>query len=192
MINSNYIDSVKKQFLYYKTLGEKAIEQLDESQLFISINENSNSIAVIVCHLTGNMLSRWTDFLTTDGEKEWRNRDQEFETSIKTKEELLMVWNKGWNCFFEALNSISNEQLNEIIYIRNEGHTIIEGINRQLAHYPYHIGQIVFTAKMLKKSEWTSLSIPKNKSNTYNKDKFEKDKSIKNFLDDELNKVSCK
>ena len=190
MINNNYIENVTKQFLYYKTLGEKAIEQLDESQLFISINENSNSIAVIVCHLTGNMLSRWTDFLTTDGEKEWRNRDQEFETSIKTKEELLMVWNKGWNCFFGALNSISNDHLNEIIYIRNEGHTIIEAINRQLAHYPYHIGQIIFAAKTLKNSEWTSLSIPKNKSIDYNMERFEKEKIVKNFLDDELNRIS--
>ena len=190
MTNNNYLESVKKQFLYYKTLGEKAMEQLDESQLFELINDDCNSIAIIISHLTGNMISRWTDFLTTDGEKEWRNRDQEFEESITTKRELLTVWNKGWDCFFEALNSISNEQLNEIVYIRNEGHTIIEAINRQLAHYPYHIGQIVFIAKMLKKTEWTSLSIPKNKSNTYNKEKFDKDKSVKNFIDDELNRIS--
>jgi hypothetical protein len=152
----------------------------------VSINEDTNSIATIVKHLSGNMLSRWTDFLTSDGEKEWRNRDAEFEATIKTKEELLNVWNRGWDCFFEALNELKPEQLSTIIYIRNEGHTVIEAINRQLAHYPYHVGQIVFYAKMLKESEWTSLSIPKYKSNSYNSDKFSKEKSIKNFTDEEL------
>jgi hypothetical protein len=188
-LTSNYLESIKKQFLYYKTLGEKAMEQLEPEQLFISVNDDTNSIAVIVNHLSGNMLSRWTDFLTTDGEKEWRNRDGEFEEIIKTKEELLTFWNKGWDCFFNALNSLTPEQLETIIYIRNEGHTVVEAINRQLAHYPYHIGQIVFYAKMLKRDEWNSLSIPKNKSNTYNADKFSKEKSIKNFTDDELDKL---
>lgn len=187
---NSYLESVKKQFLYYKTLGEKAIDQLDPEQLFVSINDETNSIATIVKHLSGNMLSRWTDFLTSDGEKEWRNRDAEFEDTIKTKEELLVLWEKGWNCFFDALNALQTEQLSTIIYIRNEGHTVIEAINRQLAHYPYHIGQIVFYAKILKKSEWTSLSIPKNKSNTYNSEKFSKEKSIRNFTDDELNKLN--
>ena len=186
---NSYLESVKKQFLYYKTLGEKAMDQLEPEQLFISINEDTNSIATIVKHFSGNMLSRWTDFLTSDGEKEWRNRDAEFEDTIKTKEELLVNWNKGWDCFFDALNSLQAEQLSQIIYIRNEGHTVIEAINRQLAHYPYHIGQIVFYAKMLKNSEWTSLSIPKNKSNSYNSEKFSKEKSIRNFTDAELNKL---
>ncbi len=187
--NNNYLESVKKQFLYYKMLGEKAMEQLEPEQLFISTNEDTNSIAVIVKHLSGNMLSRWTDFLTSDGEKEWRNRDNEFENTIKTKEELLQLWNKGWDCLFNALNPLSDEQLTTIIYIRNEGHTVIEAINRQLAHYPYHIGQIVFYAKMLKNTNWNSLSIPKNKSNSYNAEKFSKEKSIKNFTDDELNRL---
>jgi tartrate dehydratase beta subunit/fumarate hydratase class I family protein len=187
---NSYLESVKKQFLYYKTLGEKAIDQLEPEQLFVSINEDTNSIATIVKHLSGNMLSRWTDFLSSDGEKEWRNRDSEFDSRFhgNDKEELLNVWNKGWDCFLDALNGLHTEQLSTIIYIRNEGHTVIEAINRQLAHYPYHIGQIVFYAKMLKKSEWTSLSIPKNKSNNYNTDKFSKEKSIRNFTDDELNK----
>lgn len=188
MINDNYLESVKKQFLYYKTIGEKAIDQLEPEQLFISVNEDTNSIANIIQHLSGNMLSRFTDFLTTDGEKEWRNRDTEFEEIIATKEEILKLWNSGWECFFNAINSLQPEQLETIIYIRNEGHTVVEAINRQLAHYPYHIGQIVFYAKMLKKDEWTSLSIPKNKSISYNADKFAKEKSIKNFTDDELNK----
>lgn len=188
--NESYLESTKKQFLYYKSLGEKAFEQLETEQLFVAVNEDTNSIATIVKHISGNMLSRWTNFLTTDGEKEWRNRDSEFEESINSKEEMMAVWKKGWNCFFDALNSLEPNQLDTIIYIRNEGHTVIEAINRQLAHYPYHIGQIVFYAKMLKKTEWNSLSIPKNKSNSYNSDKFSKEKSIKNFTDDELNKLT--
>ena len=187
-LNNSYLESIKKQFLYYKTLGEKAMDQLEPEQLFVAVNDYTNSIATIVKHLSGNMLSRWTDFLTSDGEKEWRNRDSEFEETISTKEELLITWNKGWDCFFNAIDSLTPDQLTTIIYIRNEGHTVIEAINRQLAHYPYHIGQMVFYAKMLIQSEWTSLSIPKNKSNSYNADKFAKEKSIKNFTDDELNK----
>ncbi len=187
--NSIYLENVKKQFLYYKTIGEKAMNQLEENQLFISLNQDTNSIATIVKHVSGNMLSRWTDFLTTDGEKEWRSRDAEFEETITTKQELFETWEKGWKCFFDALNSIQPLQLSSIIYIRNEGHKILEAINRQLAHYPYHIGQIVFYAKMLKTTDWESLSIPKNKSNSYNSEKFAKEKSIKSFTDDELTKL---
>ncbi|RZK11653.1 MAG: DUF1572 domain-containing protein [Flavobacterium sp.] len=187
--NVSYLESVKKQFLYYKMLGEKAFEQLEAEQLFVSVNENTNSIAVNVKHLSGNMLSRWTDFLTTDGEKEWRNRDDEFEANIQTKEELIAFWNKGWDCFLNTLNALETNHLSQIIYIRNEGHTVIEAINRQLAHYPYHIGQIVFYAKLLKSGEWNSLSIPKNKSNSYNADKFSKEKTIKNFTDEELKRL---
>lgn len=185
----SYLESVKKQFLYYKMLGEKAFEQLEPEQLFVALNENTNSIAIIVKHLSGNMLSRWTNFLTTDGEKEWRNRDDEFEDTIQTKEELIAFWNKGWNCFLTTLESLEANHLSQIIYIRNEGHTVIEAINRQLAHYPYHIGQIVFYAKLLKKDEWNSLSIPKNKSNSYNADKFSKEKTIKNFTEEELKRL---
>ena len=185
-----YLESTKKQFLYYKTLGEKAMGQLEPEQLFISINEDTNSIATIIKHLSGNMISRWTEFMTTDGEKEWRNRDTEFDPPLKDKEAVFDTWNKGWSCLFDALNELSNEQLSEIIYIRNEGHTVIEAINRQLAHYPYHVGQIVFYAKMLKKSEWVSLSIPKNKSINYNTAKFSKDKSITNFVDEELKRFN--
>ena len=188
--NNTYLESIKKQFLYYKTIGEKAIDQLDEEQLFISINENTNSIATIVKHLSGNMLSRWTDFLTSDGEKEWRNRDSEFNETLNSKEEILELWNAGWNCFFNALNVMQDLELTTIIYIRNEGQSILDAVNRQLAHYPYHIGQIVFYAKMLKKNEWNSLSIPKNKSDLYNDDKFSKKKSIKNFTDDEMDKLN--
>lgn len=186
---SIYLESVKKQMLYYKTIAEKAMEQLEDEQLFFSANEDTNSIAVIIKHMAGNMLSRWTDFLTSDGEKQWRNRDDEFENEITSKLELMQLWEKGWNCFFYAINALQPQQLSQIIYIRNEGQTAMDAINRQLAHYPYHIGQIVFYAKMLKKSEWTSLSIPKNKSNDYNADKFSKDKSLKHFTDEELKKI---
>lgn len=135
------------------------------------------------------MISRWTDFLTSDGEKPWRERDTEFESFKTSKKDLLEIWDKGWECFFNAINSLEPEQLSQIIYIRNEGQTALDAINRQLAHYPYHIGQIVFYAKMLKKGDWDSLSIPKNKSNEYNSDKFSKDKSVKHFTDDELEKL---
>lgn len=175
--------------LYYKTLAEKAIDQLEAEQLFVSVNDDTNAIAIIIKHMAGNMLSRWTDFLTTDGEKEWRKRDEEFEQSFSTKEEMLLAWNKGWDCFFNAINDLKPEDLEKIIYIRNEGQTVVEAINRQLAHYPYHVGQIVFYAKILKSTEWNSLSIPKNNSQSYNADKFAKDKTIKHFTDDELNKL---
>lgn len=185
-----YLESAKKQFLYYKTVGEKAMDQLEAEQLYISINEDTNSIATIIKHLSGNMISRWTEFMTTDGEKEWRNRDTEFVPPLQDKDVIFDIWNKGWSCLFDALNELSSEQLSEIIYIRNEGHTLIEAINRQLAHYPYHVGQIVFYAKMLKKNEWISLSIPKNKSISYNTDKFSKDKSLTNFIDEELKRFN--
>jgi hypothetical protein len=192
-VSEDFLRSANRQFLYYKTLGEKAIDQLEPKQLFVSLNDDTNSIATIVKHLHGNMLSRWTDFLTTDGEKESRNRDGEFNASTalsnQTKEQILSLWNEGWTCLFNTLNSLKPEDLSKTIYIRNEGHTVLEAINRQLAHYPYHVGQMVFYAKILKKSEWTSLSIPKNKSNDYNADKFSKEKSKKHFTDDELDKL---
>ncbi len=188
--NQLYLDSAKKQFLYYKTLGEKAMEQLEPEQLFVAINEDTNNIATIVKHLSGNMLSRWTDFLTTDGEKEWRNRDAEFENDLLTKEAVLNAWNKGWDCLFNALKDLQPEQLSQIIYIRNEGHSVIEAINRQLAHYPYHVGQVVFYAKQLKNTNWESLSIPKNNSKKYNSEKFAQEKTIKNFTDAELKRLN--
>ncbi|MCC9073900.1 DUF1572 domain-containing protein [Flavobacterium sp. F-65] len=187
--SESYLESIKKQFLYYKTLGEKAIAQLEPEQIFTTLNEDTNSIATIVKHLSGNMLSRWTDFLTTDGEKQWRNRDEEFENDSQSKDEVMVAWEKGWKCLFEALNSLQPNQLTDIIYIRNEGHTVIEAINRQLAHYPYHVGQIVFYAKQLKNSSWQSLSIPRKESNSYNAAKFAQEKEIKNFTDEELKRL---
>jgi hypothetical protein len=164
MENHQYIESAMKQFKYYKLLGEKTFCQLTDAQLFYQVNNESNSIATIVKHLHGNMRSRWTDFLTTDGEKEWRKRDEEFENDISTRQELLEKWEAGWSCLFNALNTITESDISKKIYIRNEGHSILEAINRQLSHYPYHIGQIVFIGKMLTTKDWNSLSIPKGAS----------------------------
>lgn len=185
-MENSYLESVRKQFLYYKKLGDKTFEQLNEDAIHWQYNKESNSIAIVVKHLWGNMMSRWTDFLTTDGEKPWRERDAEFENNIKSKAELLEKWEQGWNCLFDALNSITDADLDKIIYIRNDGHTIMEAINRQLAHYPYHVGQIVYAAKMIKDSKWESLSIPRNQSAQFNAKKFENEKARRHFTDDEL------
>lgn len=185
----SYLSSTKKQFAYYKLVCEKAIDQLEDEQLFISANEDTNNIATIIKHIAGNMLSRWTDFLITDGEKEWRNRDTEFANDLKTKEEVFEIWNSGWNCLFATLDSLQAENLSQIIYIRNEGHTVVEAINRQLAHYPYHVGQIVFYSKLLKQSNWNSLTIPRNKSLNYNNTMFAEEKNIQNFTDKEINRL---
>lgn len=189
-MKTNYLESVIKQLEYYKMLGDKTIELLPEDKLFWQYNDESNSIAIIVKHLSGNMLSRWTDFLTSDGEKDWRNRDAEFENNLKNKEALIQSWNNGWNCFFKALHLLNEEDLSRIIYIRNQGHTVLEAINRQLAHYPYHVGQIVFLGKMICNEKWVSLSIPRGKSNDFNKDKFSKEKHKAHFTDEFLNRKS--
>lgn len=183
-MNQDYLSSAIKQFEYYKQLGEKTIEQVPEEQLFWQFNDESNSIAIIVKHLWGNMLSRWADFLTTDGEKETRNRDAEFENDITTKDELLQKWNEGWTCLLDTLNSLTVADLDKTIYIRNMGHTVVEAINRQLAHYPYHIGQIVFIGKMICNQNWASLSIPKGNSVAYNAEKFAKSKHKEHFTDE--------
>lgn len=159
-----------KRFQYYKELGDKTFAQLSDEQMFWQFNEESNSIAIIVKHVAGNMLSRWTNFLTEDGEKDWRKRDSEFENSFSTKEEVIAFWEKGWICLFEALNQINDENIDATIYIRKEPHSVLDAVLRQLAHYPYHIGQMVYIAKMLKNNDWKSLSIPRNKSNDFNKE----------------------
>lgn len=185
-MTNNYLDSAKKQFEYYKLLGEKTFAQLPDDKLFWQYNPESNSIASIVKHLWGNMLSRWTDFLTTDGEKDWRNREAEFEPDISNREALLDMWNAGWKCLFDTLNSLSDDDLQKEVYIRNMGHTVMEAINRQLAHYPYHVGQIVFIGKMACNDTWSSLSIPKGNSKAYNADKFSKPKRKEHFTQEFL------
>lgn len=178
-----YLDNTRKLFAYYRSLGEKALRQLRDDQLFYRPNEASNSIAVIVQHLAGNMQSRFTNFLTEDGEKSWRDRDREFDVMTTTADELWQQWNKGWACFEDALNSLQENDLDKIVYIRNEGHTVLEALNRQLAHYPYHIGQMIYIAKMLSDENWESLSIPKNQSQAYNEKKFSEEKRDGFFTD---------
>lgn len=183
---NNYPESVTREFQYYKLLGEKTFEQLQEKDLFWQYNPESNSIAIIVNHLWGNMKSRWTDFLTSDGEKEWRDRDMEFESVIKTRDELVTRWNEGWQCLFDALASINESNFDSEVSIRNQVHTAVEAINRQLAHYSFHIGQIVFIGKMVKADQWQSLSIPKGESEAFNKEKFSQKKRREHFTDEVL------
>ena len=167
------LESYKQLFKYYKQLGERSIAQLsDESKLFWSPGEESNSIAVIVQHLYGNMKSRWTDFLSTDGEKEWRNRDREFELYCSNKEALMDLWDEGWATLFSALDSIDDSNKDQLVYIRNKGHKIDEAIQRQLAHYAYHVGQLVYLARMIQGEAWSSLSIAKGASKAFNKEAF--------------------
>ena len=179
-----YLESVKKQFNYYKSLGEKTLVQLNEEQLSRSLSLDGNSIAQLVKHLNGNMRSRWTNFLEEDGEKSWRNRDEEFSDPPQSRETVMKLWKNGWSCLFKALNSIDENDLIKIIYIRNMGHTVIEAINRQMMHYAYHIGQMVIIGKSISDSEWKSLSIPKGGSKNYNVEKFNKKKSQRHFTDD--------
>ncbi|MES2275594.1 MAG: DUF1572 family protein [Bacteroidota bacterium] len=181
--NNNYIASSGKLFRYYKSLGDAVLDRVDEQGLHWQYNEESNSIAIIVKHIAGNSLSRWTDFLTSDGEKEWRNRDEEFEETAMSKQELIAFWERGWQCLFNAIDPLVDADLSRVVYIRNEGHTVLEAINRQLAHLPYHVGQMVFAAKMIKGEGWQSMTIPKGKSNAYNKDKFSSDKKDQFFTD---------
>lgn len=183
---TGYLQDVKTIFLMYKSLGEKTFAQVTDEQLFWQYNEESNSIAIIVKHLWGNMLSRWTDFLTTDGEKEWRQRDAEFENDINTRQALLDKWNEGWVCLLNTLDSLTEDDLQKTVYIRNQAHTVTAAINRQLAHYPYHIGQIVFIGKMATGGQWTSLSIPKGGSQQFNQQKFAQPKTDGHFTDDFL------
>jgi len=183
-MTNSYLPSIYKQFEYYKSLGEKTFEQLTNENIHWQYNSESNSVAIIVKHIAGNMLSRWTNFLSEDGEKIWRERDKEFLDTYNNKEDLLIAWDKGWNCLFKAIKPLKEEQLEEIIYIRNQGHTVTEAINRQLAHYAYHIGQIVFLGKMIKNDNWKSLSISKGSSSSYNQEKFAKEKGRRHFTED--------
>jgi hypothetical protein len=191
-MKTDYLESAIKQFEYYKLLGDKTIAQLPDEKLFWQYNAESNSIATIIKHLNGNMLSRWTNFLTTDGEKEWRQRDGEFENDIKSKEIVLEMWEEGWKCLLDTLKSLKESDLSKIIYIRNQGHTVVEAINRQLTHYPYHIGQIVYLGKMILNEKWQTLSIPRGKSKMYNAEKFLKGKHKEHFTDEFLSKKDNK
>jgi Protein of unknown function (DUF1572) len=156
-------------FRAYKKLAEKAIDQLRDEEFFVTIDAEANSVAVVMKHLAGNMISRWTDFLTTDGEKPYRNRDMEFVIEPEmSKSEVLAYWEAGWQCLFHALEPLGPEDFDRKVLIRGEAHTVVQAINRQLTHYAYHIGQIVLLAKHFRSSEWNSLSIPRNKSAQFN------------------------
>jgi hypothetical protein len=220
-MNADYLNSAKQQFQYYKQLGDKTMAQLNDEQLFWQYNDASNSIAVMAKHLWGNMMSRWTDFLTTDGEKDFRQRDEEFELRVgpslqgvdtdnaegvdndaegvnniaegvnniaegvdeHSRAVITEKWEEGWVCLFTALDSINEDNFDTTIYIRNQGHSIPEAINRQMMHYAYHVGQMVYLGRMMKGEDWQSLSIPKGNSKAYNAEKFSQEKGKRHFTD---------
>ena len=165
---TNYLESSLQLFRFYKSLGEKAMAQVADEKLFWQYNADSNSIATIVKHMAGNMHSRWTDFLHSDGEKPWRKRDAEFENGIRSREEMMQVWEAGWKVLFDALEPLTPEDFDKTIFIRSEPHSLIDAINRQLTHYASHVGQLIYLGKMLHAGTWKSLSIPKGQSETYN------------------------
>ena len=167
-IETIFLESVIKHFKEYKAMGEKTFDQLNDQEMHFQPSEESNSIAVIIQHLHGNMLSRWTNFFTEDGEKEWRKRDDEFELHKFSKQQLIDKWNEGWNVFLDTLESLTTDDLSKTITIRSQPLNVVDAINRQMAHYSYHVGQIVYLGRWIRQSEWKSLSIPKNKSNEFN------------------------
>jgi hypothetical protein len=166
--HKDYLADAVQSFRNYKKLADRAIEQVSDEEFFAVIDVESNSIAVIVKHIAGNLHSRWRDFLTTDGEKPDRDRDQEFEMIEDTRESLMGFWDSGWETLFGSIEPLTEEDFGRTITIRGEPHTVVEAINRQLTHYSYHIGQIVFLAKHLKSTEWKTLSVPRNRSAQYN------------------------
>ncbi len=166
---TSYIEDSLAVFRYYKKLAERAMEQVTDAQLFALLDDEANSIAIIVKHMTGNMRSRWTDFLTTDGEKPNRNRDSEFVDPPPTREALLREWEHGWGCVFAAIETLTDADLCRTITIRGEAHSVMQAINRQLAHYPHHVGQIVLLAKHFAGPRWQSISVPRNQSAEFNR-----------------------
>ena len=167
-IIENYQSAALESFRNYKKLAERAIEQVSDEEFFALIDAEANSIAVIVKHIAGNLVSRWSDFLTTDGEKPTRDRDTEFEITVDTRESLMEFWEHGWITLFDSVESLSSEDFSRTVTIRGQEHSIVEAINRQLTHYAYHVGQIVLLAKHFKSADWKTLSVPKNKSAEFN------------------------
>jgi len=166
---TSYLKDALALFGYYKKLGERAMEQVSDQQLFEVLDEEMNSIAVIVKHMCGNMRSRWTDFLTSDGEKPDRNRDTEFVDPPDTRDGVMKLWEQGWGCVFAALKPLCDTDLERRVTIRGEDHSVMQAVNRQLAHYAYHCGQMVFLAKHFQQGDWKSLSVPRNKSAEFNR-----------------------
>ncbi len=190
MDGQNYLTSIRAQFQYYKHLAEQALEQVPDESLNWSPTEESNSLTVIINHLSGNMLSRFTDFLTSDGEKPWRDREKEFEIKDCSRQHLLSHWDKGWSVLFHALDALSPDDLSTLVYIRHQGHTVLEALNRQLAHYAYHVGQMVFLSRMIAGDQWRSLSIPRGQSATYNQEKFNQTPHREHFTEEFLKSAS--
>ena len=166
---TSYLEDSLAVMRYYKTLAERAMDQVTDEHLFAALDEEANSIAIIVKHMTGNMQSRWTDFLSTDGEKPDRNRDGEFVDPPATRAALLADWENGWARVFAALEPLTDEDLTRAVTIRGEPHSVMQAINRQLAHYPHHVGQIVLLAKHFACEHWQSLSVPRNRSAEFNR-----------------------
>jgi hypothetical protein len=166
---TSHIEDSIAVFRYYKKLAERAMAQVNDEQLFAVLDGEANSIAILVKHMAGNMRSRWTDFLTADGEKPTRNRDSEFVEPPVTREALLSEWEHGWATMFGALEPLADADLARTITIRGEAHSVMQAINRQLAHYPYHVGQIVLLAKHFASDHWDSLSVPRNQSAEFNR-----------------------
>ena len=166
---TSYIEDALAVFRQYKQLGERAMAQVADEQLFGTLDEEANSIAIIVKHMTGNMRSRWTDFLTSDGEKPTRNRDGEFVDPPGTREALLREWEDGWACVFSAIEPLTDADLGRTVTIRGEAHSVMQAINRQLAHYPQHVGQIILLAKHFASDRWQTLSVPRNRSAEFNR-----------------------
>src|SRR6202166_775960 len=169
-LTTSYVKDSTELFRYYKKLVERALAQCPEEGLFAALDEESNSIAIIVKHMAGNMRSRWRDFLTTDGEKPDRNRDTEFEEPPKTRAELMAMWESGWKLLFDALEPLSEADVTRTVTIRTEAHSVMQAINRQIAHYSYHVGQIAFLARHYAGPTWKSLTIPKKQSEEFNAD----------------------
>jgi hypothetical protein len=167
-IIENYLADALKSFRSYKTLAEGALAQVSDEEFFRQIDTESNSIAIIVKHIAGNLHSRWRNFLTTDGEKEYRHRDTEFELIEDTRESLMEFWETGWQTLFDNIGPLTAEDLEKTVTIRGEPHTVVEAINRQMAHYPMHVGQIIFLAKHLKATDWKTLSVPRGRSAQFN------------------------
>ena len=166
--STNPIESAFGILKQYKTLADKALEQVSDEEFFRPPEPESNSIAIIVKHINGNLLSRWTDFLTTDGEKEWRDRDGEFEMDTMEKSQLMQMWERSWQCLFSSLEALTPDDLGKIVTIRSEPHSVLEAIHRTMAHISSHVGQIVFIAKMFKSGQWQTLTIAKRKSKEFN------------------------
>jgi hypothetical protein len=166
---TSYLTDSLTIFRHYKRLGERAIEQINDSDLFTELGPETNSIAIVIKHMAGNMRSRWTDFLTSDGEKPDRNRDSEFEAPPQTRSQVIELWEQGWQCLFSALDPLTDDDLSRTVYIRGEAHSVMQAINRQVAHYQYHVGQMVLLARHFAGNRWQSLTIPRKQSDEFNR-----------------------